>query len=52
MTWKLVSNAMSYTFGGMVGLNLGCLFCKFLTEFVSELLDDKKKEDKDGKDRY
>ena len=51
MKWKLVSNAMSYTFGGIVGLNLGCLFCKFVTEFVSELLNDnKKEEDNDGED--
>lgn len=49
MKWKLVSNAMSCTFGGIVGLNLGCIFCKFVTEFVSELLSDgKKEEDKDG----
>ena len=51
MKWKLVSNAMSYTFGGIVGLNLGCIVCKFMTELISELLsDDKKEEDKDGED--
>lgn len=50
MKWKLVSNAMSYTFGGIIGLNLGCLLCKFVTEFVNELLNgDKEEEDKDGK---
>ena len=51
MKWNQISSAMAYGFGGIVGVNLGCLFCKFVTEFVSELLnDDKKEEDNDGED--
>ena len=52
MQWKLVSKAMSYSFGGIVGLNLGCVFCKMITQIVADFIDDndeKKEEDKDGK---
>lgn len=43
-----ILTAMAYGFGGIIGINLGCLFCKFVTEVVSEMMNDE--EESDGED--
>lgn len=43
-----ILTAMAYGFGGIIGMNLGCLFCKFVTEVVSEMVN--YEGENDGKD--